>query len=286
MGLGGKDDLTNVFSKKEAAVITPISLEHTAILGNTREAIAENKAGIITPDCLTICAQQSDPTIEEIIKNICLQKQSTFISVSQQNPTIPTSSIKMRGQHQIDNAKTAYTLAQQLKRKGYNINDESIINGLNSAFLPGRFEIIETNFFNQINNNISASVVLDGAHNGDSALALAQTLEDVFPDKEVIFIIGVNQDKNLEDIFTALKSKIKKIIATCSDNYRALSPEEIRTRILACNSNASIMCSRNINDALSEANKEKHFHDIICVCGSFYLVAEARQMLLNNLSHK
>jgi dihydrofolate synthase / folylpolyglutamate synthase len=267
VGLGGKDDLTNVFDKKEAAVITPISLEHTAILGSTRQSIAENKAGIITPGCLTILATQADRQVEEIIKSICQQKGSQFISSAAAKLPCP---IKMHGKHQIDNAQTAYALAQALKEKYRSITEDSIIEGLSSVSLPGRFEIFDTN------------IVLDGAHNGDSALALAQTLEDVFPGQPVVFIIGVNEDKNLEEIFLALKSKAKKIIATRSDSYRALSPEEIRDRILICEPSTDITCKNNINQALVEANSHMTSNTVICICGSFYLVAEARTILLHN----
>ncbi len=75
VGLGGKDDLTNVFASKEAAVITPISLEHTAILGHSKLEIAQNKAGIITPGCLTVLSRQNDLGVETLIKNICREKK-------------------------------------------------------------------------------------------------------------------------------------------------------------------------------------------------------------------
>ncbi len=195
VGLGGKDDLTNVFDQKEAAVITPISLEHTAILGTTRKEIAENKAGIITPGCLTILAPQVNATVGETIKNICAQKQSQFIPVIDTN--LPCS-IQMPGKHQIDNAATALTLVKALQKKGHQITDEALKNGLSSVTLPGRFEIIKSPVLT--NNANSPTIVLDGAHNGDSAQALTQTLEDIFPGQSVTFIIGVNQDKNLEDI--------------------------------------------------------------------------------------
>lgn len=267
VGLGGRDDLTNVFDKKEAAVITPISLEHTAILGSTRHEIAENKTGIITPDCLTILSPQLDEEITALIENICLQKQSQFIPVTNKN--LPCK-IQMFGEHQIDNAATALALAKALQTKGHKISDQAISQGLASANLPGRFEIIDNN------------IVLDGAHNGDSAAALKQTLQMVFPNQPVIFILGMNQDKNIEDIFIALKEKAKTIITTKSDNYRSLSPAEIKDRIIALNNQADINSTDNIKEALALAKSKQISNEIICICGSFYLVAEARELLTKN----
>ena len=83
VGLGGKDDVTNVFEAKEAVIITPISLEHTAILGSSRSVIAENKAGIITPGCLVVLAPQADPEVVAVVKKICAQKEAKLIEVAE-----------------------------------------------------------------------------------------------------------------------------------------------------------------------------------------------------------
>jgi dihydrofolate synthase/folylpolyglutamate synthase len=269
VGLGGKDDLTNVFAKKEAAIITSISLEHTAILGKTKALIAANKAGIITPNCITVVAPQTDNSfeVENVIKAACIQKHSLYV------PVIKTSfpySLKMLGQHQIDNASTATTLAHTLKNQGHQISEQAVNKGLSSVHLPGRFEVLEKN------------IVLDGAHNGASASALSKTLESSFPGQPIIFILGINQDKNLEDIYSALKNKIKTIIATKSDNYRSMPPEEIKKRILFYAPNTSISCTDNTKIALTRAQSLQQTNDVICVCGSFYLVAEARQYLLHS----
>lgn len=276
VGLGGKDDVTNVFTNKEAAIITPISLEHTAILGNTKKAIAENKAGIITPDCLVVLASQQDAEVKKIVKKICDDKNAQLLVVDDDllaNQKIPAS-LKMPGAHQIDNAKTAIALARALFHKGHKVSETAIKDGLSSAFLPGRFEIIE----------IDVPIILDGAHNDDSACALAKTLEQVFPSKSVLFILGVNQDKNLENIWLALKNNACAIIATRSASYRAIPPEEINSRILASDPSAQIICAENIDQALEKAKNyligNNQRNSVICICGSLYLVAEARERLL------
>ncbi len=301
VGLGGKDDLTNVFARKEAVVITPISLEHTAILGPTPAAIAENKAGIITPNCLTVLATQQDVEVKKTIKNICASKNAQLFAVDDlpiDHKILPQ--LQMPGDHQIANALTASTLARTLSQKGHKISEKAIEDGLSSAFLPGRFEVIATSvrastttIYSRTTNSIVKSdsditipIILDGAHNDDSARALATTLETVFPSKPVLFILGINQDKNLEDLWQALKNKACAIIATRSDSYRAVPPEEIRERLNAIDPNAQITCAKNIDQALEKTKSyllDNNQNDsIICICGSLYLVAEAREILLGN----
>ncbi len=175
----------------------------------------------------------------------------------------------MPGNHQLDNAKTAYTLAQILSARFTDITENSIVAGLSSVSLPCRFEIVDDN------------IVLDAAHNGDSAAALVKTLETVFPKHSAVFILGVNQDKNLQDIFFSLQSKAKMFIATRSNNYRALPPEELRDKIIALAPGTEIICQNNIESAISIA-KDKNPETIICVCGSFYLAAAAREYLLGS----
>ncbi len=300
VGLGGKDDVTNVFTEKEAAVITPISLEHTAILGATRQAIAENKAGIITAGCLTILAPQNDSSVEKIISEICTEKKAHLIkvpysSINSNMPLEPSLSplpdLKMIGEHQSANALTARTLVHALSKQGHDISENAIKIGLSSAFLPGRFEIFQVDSgghvlprsksaSSEIKQNAATTIVLDGAHNGDSAGALAETLESHFPNKQVIFIIGVNQDKNLEDIWLALKEVAASVIAAKSDNYRSMLPEQIKERLLVCQPSAKIYCANTIEEAFSRAREINKDQNIICVCGSLYLVAEAREKIL------
>ena len=320
VGLGGQDDATNVFSHKEAVVITPISLEHTAILGESRQVIATNKAGIITPGCITILAAQNDPAVEKVISAVCLKHGADLITVSlasaasattasrsATSTSISTSTLtstpspisgsistttnisqplKMAGDHQIANALTAKTLAYALAKKGHKISDQDIERGLSCATLPGRFEIFPIAPMRGVLP--THTIVLDGAHNGDSANALANTLKSVFPGKKITFIIGVNQDKNLEDIWLSLKDIAANIIATRSDSYRAMPPDSVKERILSCDAAATVCSTNNIDEAfvkateLTQASESRKDQNIICLCGSLYLVAEARTRLLND----
>jgi dihydrofolate synthase/folylpolyglutamate synthase len=92
--------------------------------------------------------------------------------------------------------------------------------------------------------------------------------------------MGLNQDKNLEDIYFALKAQAKKIIITKAKSHRAMDIQEIHDRIRHCDQNMQIISTNNIDEAIIAASNEITSEDIICVCGSFYLAAEMREILL------
>ncbi len=327
VGLGGTNDATNVFQTKDIAVITPISLEHTAILGQTVSEIAKNKGGIITSGCTTVLAPQHDPSVQDVIKAICAERNSTLVAVDEcyhcevlanknydqqfavmHDKRHNAYQIHMLGQHQVENATTAVAVAHCLQNPpkrnwehadssqnsreqdpSTKITESAIRDGLAQAQLPGRFEIFKPT------DSRAATIILDCAHNQDSARALAHTITDIFPSHKCIFIIGVNQDKHLEEIHAELKGISREIIATASDNPRAMPASEIVSRLQHADSQLKITECKNISEALasadalaaassaaasSHAKARLPARYLICITGSFYLVAEAREQLL------
>src|SRR5690606_771754 len=126
VGLGGTFDTTNLFDEGDIAVITPISLEHTRILGNTRELIARDKAGIIKPGAVCILAPQDDPAVVEVVRARCTEVGPELVDVAATYDWQPlerhvygqsflvngnSRSIEgrtqMLGEHQVANAATA-----------------------------------------------------------------------------------------------------------------------------------------------------------------------------------
>lgn len=287
VGLGGLNDATNVFEEKDLAIITPISLEHTSILGKTTAEIAAIKAGIITPGCTVILAPQQDPLVKPVIVNHCAQVGAKLIDVGElyktkrlkhthssqvfelSGPhTTKIISLRMLGQHQIVNATTAFAAADVLREKGVSIDYDKVVSALKNASVPGRFEILKTN----------PTIVVDGAHNGESALALRQTLIDHLNAQACTFIIGVNSDKDIEAILKALAPIAKRIIATKSKNPRAMDPEHIASiggylRLLSSK-------GRTIFDAIRLGLSSIEKNEILCITGSLYVVAQARKLIL------
>jgi dihydrofolate synthase/folylpolyglutamate synthase len=300
VGMGGALDATNVFAHKDLVVITAISLEHTNILGKTIEEIAKNKGGIITPGCITVLAPQKDHCVVDIVREQCRRLKADFINVSdtytfkQSAQSLAgqifhikgagktkSASIQLLGEHQMENAVTAYTAIKALERQGMTFSEQAIDTGLAKVTMPGRFEVLTLSPNKSLvgGTNARLTAVLDGAHNQDSARALFDTLASVFPDKRVIFIFGANSDKNIEAMWLALKSRCKKLIATKSDNPRSLAPSEIVKRLEKVDKDLSSGTTNNIKEAFDLALSAATDSDLICVTGSLYLVAEARDFI-------
>jgi dihydrofolate synthase/folylpolyglutamate synthase len=302
VGMGGKHDATNVFATKDVAVITAVSLEHTAILGKSIPEIVKNKAGIITPGSTCVLAPQRDARVKAIVQEICDERQAELVDVStacsfegleqsrqgqlfvwQGHDSQDTFSLKLLGQHQMENAATAATVAQVLQKRGASTSRSAMAEGLAQTELPGRFEIIS---LRADSNGAELPIILDGAHNQDSANALARTLRQLFPDQKCLIIMGVNRDKNIEAMWAELGQYCRMLIATKSENMRAMPPEEIIERCARADQGLSSLASNSVKEALHDAIRYSGKYDLICVTGSLYLVAEAREEILHRqISH-
>jgi dihydrofolate synthase/folylpolyglutamate synthase len=232
VGLGGRLDATNVVTP-EVAVITSLSYDHMAVLGNTLTLIAGEKAGIIKPGVPVVSSPQKDEALAVLIKvaeernapltlvgrdltvqpiSHSLDGQSFTIQPSNLQPS--TFNLPLLGLHQIENAATAYAA---LKAGGIKVSDEAIKTGFAQVRWPCRFEIVQSD----------PVVILDSAHNQDSFAKLRQTLDEYFPGKPVYLIFGASEDKNIPGMFAEIKPRLRKLIVTRADHPRALPPEQI-----------------------------------------------------------
>lgn len=285
VGMGGTHDATNVFERKDVAVITAISLEHTAILGKTPEEIAEQKSGIITPGCSAVVALQRHAGVAAVIAERCRQVGAQLIDVSKEyrtellecteagqrfTVTSPHHAYElftvMRGRHQLDNATAAIAAAEQAL--GAAIPDQVSAQAMRTAVLPGRLEVVGR----------SPLTVIDGAHNPDSARVLSQALADHFPQRRVILILGMNSDKDVSGFIKALHPAPLKIIATASNNLKAMAPYDVCQAALAIGLSAT--ASQTVEEAVHRAAQEASADSIICIAGSLYVAGEARTLLL------
>ncbi len=298
VGLGGRYDVTNVFDSKEVAIITPISLEHVEILGSTQTEIAANKAGIIVPHCVSILAPQKDAGARTAVGRRCHEVDSELIDVGKKFKLKPIShslseqtfsmeglqqsielTIGMLGAHQMSNAATAVAAILALRSKGkLDITDAQIQTGVRKASIKGRLEILKEK---------GPVIVADGAHNHESAQALRQSLQHFFNAKNCIFIVGVNNDKNISAIWKELSPISKAVIATRSDNPRSMEPAEIIDTISVFESeNPNLFTTASVGEALEKALAMAQEDDIICITGSLYVVAEARSIILQEAAQK
>ena len=262
VGLGGRLDATNVVTPI-VSVITSLSYDHMAVLGNTLTLIAREKAGIIKPGIPVVSSLQKDEA-RAVLERVAKEQHAPLtlvgrdvlfkagphsldgqtLSVSRKQETEGKEQeaensqesvilrVPLLGQHQVVNAATAYAA---LKASGLKASDKAIRKGFADVTWPCRFEIVRRPVPRARTGTTSLepglprepAVILDSAHNQDSFEKLAQTLEDYFPGRPVILIFGSSEDKDVAGMLAALKGRLKLVLATKAVHPRAIEPEKI-----------------------------------------------------------
>ena len=280
-GLGGRLDATNIINS-DIALITNITFDHTAILGNSLKEIAYEKAGIIKNRELCIYADSLPELEEEINKKT---ENSINIIKKYNDMEIELDKINYRtvikfqnnefilplfGKFQANNFLLAYETA-----KFYNIDNETIQNGVHKVYWPARFE-----FF-----SVEPPVILDAAHNDDSIRKLIENLTEIYKRNEVIIITSLLATKDFEKVFTKLEKITDKIfITSLKDTVNGLSSAEIREKMISLNIPVDgIIFEDNILTAYKSAMniiKEKNSgYKAIVICGSFFEIAKFNRMV-------
>ncbi|MCB0102793.1 MAG: bifunctional folylpolyglutamate synthase/dihydrofolate synthase [Anaerolineales bacterium] len=273
VGLGGRLDATNIVTPR-VSVITSLSYDHTAVLGNTLALIAGEKAGIIKPGVPVVSSPQKAEALE-VLQRVAKEKDSDITLVgrdvefervgsSLEGQRLRIQNMECRipllGVHQVENAATAYAA---LKASGIPITDEQIKLGFSQVQWRARFEVVRN----------EPPVIFDSAHNQDSFEKLRETLDEYFPDKKVYLIFGASEDKNIPGMFAELKPKIQKIIITRADHPRALSVEQISG--LADQAGAEWEAVVPVKDALRRALElSANDGSIVLSAGSMFVTAE------------
>lgn len=282
-GLGGRLDATNAVDTLVCG-ITPIGLEHTAILGGTLQEIALEKAGIIKSPSQKVSVAGQAPEVIRIFRDRCEEffiaptvvgedvrcdvircdEEGSVFFVDGRRPysDLVTS---LPGRHQVMNAALAIAMAEDLEIFGFLITEEAVSRGIRETRWPGRFEIVCQ----------SPRVILDCAHTPESALALAGTFAALYPGRKAAVVLGMSADKNVRQICQALSPIASRVIWTRAGNVRALDPLTVDIKADFPTQDVSVVCP--VSGALEEARRLCGAEDIILVCGSVFVVAEARK---------
>ena len=283
VGLGGRLDATNVFDEKAICVITPIGLEHTAILGDTVGQIAEEKAAIITPGATVVMGPQREAAAD-VVRRVCAEREATLIEVAQscamkrtggnregQDLVLRTdrATYKLRlpllGRHQLSNAATAVLALEALAAHGVEIDEAAMRRGLAALRWPGRIELLRQR----------PLVVADSAHNRDSARALVQTVREELGCSEMTLVVGCSNDKDIEALAGELAPLASQVIATRSRHPRAMDPRDVAD-VFAARELPATVCEP-VGAAVDAAQAQG---DAVLVCGSLFVAAEAREHVL------
>jgi dihydrofolate synthase/folylpolyglutamate synthase len=162
--------------------------------------------------------------------------------------------------------------------RGVEITQQNIEEGLKKTEMPGRLEVLAGK--NTAYLTDGPTIVVDGAHNHESATALTMSLRGLFGKPSVIFIVGVNNDKNISAIWRELSPISKSLIVTRSSSGRAMDPTEISEGI-GMQTQVAPVVAATLTEAMKVAYETATPDDIICITGSLYLVADARQWLMD-----
>lgn len=277
VGLGGRLDATNVIEPR-VTVITPVSYDHQAILGETLREIASEKAGIIKPGVPVVIASQPPEAREAITARASALGAPMLVAGEHWTAAYDAGLVTLTGpwgefaglhlgldgQHQSLNAGVALMALWQFSHDLF-ATTETVITGLASVRWPGRFERV----------NASPTVIVDGAHNGASMEVLAAALSQQFPDRTFIFVFGSYKDKDLAAMLAPLKPLARTLIATRSASPRARSPQEVRSA--AASLGIPIIEQGSIGGALRLALDTAEPDDVIVATGSLSIVAETRE---------
>ncbi|HEV2011292.1 MAG TPA: folylpolyglutamate synthase/dihydrofolate synthase family protein [Candidatus Limnocylindria bacterium] len=258
VGLGGRLDATNALDPA-VSVITSISYDHTAILGRTLGAIASEKAGIVRRGRPAPVAVQR-PAAARAIERIC---RATGADRRVVRPLGVHADLALTGDHQRQNAALAIAAARAL-----GADEDAIANGLRTATWPARFERVRGR----------PPIVLDGAHNGASAEALARTLRQERDGRRLILVVGINRDKDARAVIRPLAKMASAVVATRSSSPRAVDPADV-ARVAARGLRVPVTTAADVPAALAAARRAAGPDGLVCVAGSLALAADARTAL-------
>jgi dihydrofolate synthase/folylpolyglutamate synthase len=265
VGLGGRLDATNALCPL-VSVITAISFDHTQLLGDTLAQIAYEKAGIIKQNGLVISHPQPARAMA-VIRRICRERKARLLTTPT-HYTLNPADVPLRGAHQLDNARSALTAVECLREHGIIVPPETAYQGLRQTRWAGRMETVCEN----------PLVVVDGAHNHDSMAKLLLALGDSFVYDHLILVLGFSMDKDIESMLRIIVPAADRIILTRANHYRAADPgkvAEIAARYARDMDRVSV--TNDVATALDRARAEAGQEDLVCVTGSIFVVADARE---------
>lgn len=283
-GLGGRLDATNVIEAPLLSIISNITLEHSAILGESIKKIAAEKAGIIKQNSPVITAAEQPEALAEIQQTAAAKKakfiniresysliegksnlEQNFINLKRKNAAQKSYELSLLGRHQAVNTALALEAAAELKQK-FPLNNKDIKKALTNVYLPARMEKISQ----------KPVIILDAAHNPAAFKELAENIYNSRLDfNNLHFIFSILKDKDLADILAELSSfKLKpQFYAAENRSFRSASIADIEKELQR--NNFQYQSFKNLNKAAAAALKNAAADDLIIAAGSFNTVFEA-----------
>ena len=280
-GLGGLYDCTNIVWPL-VSIITSIGYDHMAILGNTLEEIAIQKAGIIKENSNTVIVEQKT-AIQNIIEETCLNKNNTLNAVKKadiQNKSYEGEfltfnykenkniKLNLKGEKQFENASLCLETINILKQKGFKISEKAVREGLQAVVHKARFETI----------NKKPEIIYDGGHNEEAILNFINTVNTYYKEKEKIYIISILKSKDYKTVLKyLLKDENSTFIFTNGNNEeRYVSSKELYETAKRITKNEQLY-QKKLKEAILYAKSQKN--KVSFVVGSFYIYGDVKKIL-------
>ncbi|MFC1523989.1 bifunctional folylpolyglutamate synthase/dihydrofolate synthase [Thermodesulfobacteriota bacterium] len=321
VGLGGRLDATNVITPL-VSIITNVTMDHEAYLGDTLEQVANEKAGIIKSTVPVVSGVAKDIT-GTVIAETCQKHRAPLFLLDRDFSMEPSPgnihtfhgttsrstnnlTLNMKGWYQPGNTALALTALELLEDQGFHVTGDTIRETLPEIHWPGRLEyfclpqtsthlIADSTLPGESHvvpcpeqhNQHSSPVyrfLLDGAHNPDGVKSLHLALNEEFTFRHLILVWASMSDKDYGPAISSISRFCHAIIFTMPESERSATPEQLRNALPAQTS-CTIFETLSVREALVQALTIAQQEDLICVAGSLYLIGAAREILLGELIH-
>ncbi|MGB3112768.1 MAG: folylpolyglutamate synthase/dihydrofolate synthase family protein [Candidatus Omnitrophota bacterium] len=286
VGMGGRFDATNVINA-DVCGISPISYDHTHVLGSTIEMITKEKAEIIKKKTRCVSSPQEEAALE-IIRDKCAEEEAalsvvgkdityrplemdesgSLFDIAGKKGSYKECRTNMPGAFQLSNCATAVGICEELLEGKGGIDGKTVKRGIERAFIPGRMEVLSRR----------PLVVIDGAQNGESAKRLRDSVEKIFKYNKLVLILGVSRDKDIKNICGHLTPMADEVILTKASVERAADPLLLRGSVKG----KDVKVTGDVKEALGIAFGKAGAGDMILATGSFFVIGEVRRLILDN----
>lgn len=286
VGLGGRLDSTNVIDSPEIAVLARIGLDHTALLGNTLAEVAGEKAGIVKAGSPVVSWPQ-DPEAQAVVERVAAQKGcdlrcpdfSQLELGACEGPSSPKRLFTYKGvpyetrllaSYQPYNASLAIEAVECLRQRGWSISAGDLQEGVARAVWPGRFEVVASD----------PVTIIDGGHNPQGAVVLAESLDDIAPGKKVVLVMGVLADKDYVPMLQSVLPHAAELYAYAPANPRALSAQDLVQCVEEmAGGGFKVQACESPEEALLEAREAAGAKGLVVAFGSLYSIADLKRAL-------
>ena len=281
VGMGGAFDATNVIETPEVAVITNIGLDHTEVLGDTLEKIAETKSGIFKDNGHAV-VYRGAPSVEAVFERVCAERNTALVKADFASLKLKKHSLDgqifdcgdrkdlvlpLLGDHQLHNASVVLSVVDTLKQIGWKISEQNIRDGLRDVQWPGRFDIVSR----------SPLFIIDGGHNPQCIEALVKNIEDYLKDRKVIALTGVLADKDYADMYVPVMPYVDRFVCITPPNPRKLESKELAKYLQSKGAHA--VGSDSILDGVKAALELAGTDGVVLCFGSLYSIGSIRDAL-------